>query len=84
MVESVPQEDSICIIMVDEIKVKAGPSYDPVANKILGLCREHCRSFGLSLNTFEEIESISSGIKSGEVHFATEVIQTFAGITCLE
>ncbi|KAG8913027.1 hypothetical protein FRC02_005699 [Tulasnella sp. 418] len=60
------------VMMIDEVKCESRIRWDPVTNKILGLCREHSHTVPSDFNSLEDAELVCDEIEKGEVHFAVE------------
>jgi len=59
--------------MVDEIKVEERLRWDPVTNRILGLCREHTQHLSLDFCSFDDAKATLQAVLEGNSHYAKEV-----------
>lgn len=61
-------------LMADEIKLETRMRWDPRTNMILGVCREHGKTFGLEFRSMAQAVALRDVIKDEKVHLASEVI----------
>lgn len=60
-------------MMADEIKTETRMRWDARTNMILGICREHGKTYGLEFKSMAQAFALRDGIANNKVHLATEV-----------
>ncbi|KAF8198428.1 hypothetical protein BJ912DRAFT_1074363 [Pholiota molesta] len=71
-------------IQYDELKVQERLRWDPRTNNILGLCREHSKSYALEFRSIEQANTIAEALRKKDIHLATEVTVIGSSILCEE
>lgn len=62
------------VMMIDELALDKRIRWDPLSNKLLGICREHgAQNVSLELSSIDDMEAINASIKKGRCHLASEV-----------
>jgi hypothetical protein len=60
-------------LMADEIKLETRMRWDPRTNMILGVCREHGKTYGLEFRSMAQAFALRDGLHDQKVHLAPEV-----------
>jgi hypothetical protein len=60
-------------IQFDELKVQERLRWDPHSNHILGLCREHSKTYTLEFRSMAQADAIAEALRQKRLHLATEV-----------
>ena len=61
-------------MMANEIKMETRMHWDAHSNLILGICREHGKTYRLEFKSMAQAVALQDGIANNKVHLATEVI----------
>lgn len=70
------------VLMIDEIAVEKRLRWDPSNNNVLGLCREHSSEYSTTLNTEADLNVITKGLETNDVHLASEATVVGLGALC--
>ncbi|EJD42455.1 hypothetical protein AURDEDRAFT_67609, partial [Auricularia subglabra TFB-10046 SS5] len=79
---SEPRDETLGVLMFDELKVTDAARWCPTTNKILGFCREHSKGYTMDFATMKEVDLLCDGLNKNDIHLASEATVAAIGKLC--